>query len=112
MENIDVIMDIIVHAGNARSKAMKAIKQATDKKLDEARELIEEAGKELVKAHQVQTNLIQEETRGNKTEVSLFMVHAQDHFMNALTVRDLAMEIIHLHEIIQKNHCLVRGKEL
>ncbi|WP_020155241.1 PTS lactose/cellobiose transporter subunit IIA [Caldibacillus debilis] len=102
MKNIDVIMDIIVHAGNARSKAMNAIKLAAEQQIDSAKKLIEEAGKDLVNAHQVQTHLIQEETRGNKTEVSLFMVHAQDHLMNAITIKDLASEIIRLHEIIQE----------
>nr|MBO2483090.1 PTS lactose/cellobiose transporter subunit IIA [Bacillaceae bacterium] len=39
-------MDIIVHAGNARSKAMNAIKLAAEQQIDSAKKLIEEAGKD------------------------------------------------------------------
>jgi len=98
MENIQVIMDIIVHGGNARSKAMEAIQQASEGKFEEAVRHLEEAEQELNRAHNVQTCLIQEEARGNKTELSLLMVHAQDHLMNAITVTDLSREIIRLHE--------------
>ncbi len=38
--------------------------------------------------------MIQAESRGEKNEISLLMIHAQDHLMNALTVRELAIEMI------------------
>lgn len=105
MDNLEIIMDIIVHGGNARSKAMEAIKLAKEGKVSQAKTLLDVADKEITCAHHVQTGLIQDETRGNKTDVSLFMVHAQDHLMNAMTIRDMASEIIDLYEIIQNlNH--------
>ncbi|MDU4935752.1 MAG: PTS lactose/cellobiose transporter subunit IIA [Peptostreptococcaceae bacterium] len=36
------------------------------------------------KAHRYQTELIQNEAQGNKTEMSVILVHAQDHIMNAM----------------------------
>ncbi|MFC3389544.1 PTS lactose/cellobiose transporter subunit IIA [Salinicoccus sesuvii] len=89
-------MGIIIHGGNARSSAMNAMVEAKQGNFEVAESLIEEASNELNKAHRIQTDLIQAESRGEKTEVSLLMVHAQDHFMNAMTVRDLAIEIIEL----------------
>nr|WP_281413735.1 PTS lactose/cellobiose transporter subunit IIA [Ornithinibacillus massiliensis] len=96
MENQEVIMGIIIHGGNARSSAMRAIAEAKNANFGEAEKLIEESNEELNKAHRIQTDLIQAESRGEKTEISLLMVHAQDHLMNAMTVRDLAIEIIDL----------------
>ncbi|STY42998.1 Lactose-specific phosphotransferase enzyme IIA component [Listeria grayi] len=51
----------------------------------------------LLEAHHSQTALIQGEARGDRTEVSLLLVHAQDHLMNAITFKDLAKEIVELY---------------
>ncbi|WP_315108933.1 PTS lactose/cellobiose transporter subunit IIA [Clostridium intestinale] len=88
------IMDIIVNGGDARSSCLKAVRCARNGQLQEAEELIKRAEKGLEKAHNVQTSLIQEEIRGEKNEITLLMVHAQDHLMNAITVKELAIEII------------------
>lgn len=98
MNNENVIMGIIMHGGNARSYAMQALQEARESNFEAADKLLEEASNELNLAHQIQTNLIQAEVRGEPVEVSLLMVHAQDHLMNAMTVRDLAQEIIGLHQ--------------
>lgn len=100
MENVNVIMNIIAHAGNARTKAMEAIKLAEENKIEEARLLLNEADDEVKLAHRSQTGLIQDEAKGKRVEVSLFMVHAQDHLMNAITVIDLAEKFINLYEKI------------
>lgn len=88
------IMDIIVRGGDARSSSLKAVKLARQGKWDEVTSMLERAQKSLVKAHNLQTSLIQSEIRGEGSEVSLLMVHAQDHLMNAITVKELATEMI------------------
>lgn len=93
------IMQIIVNGGDARSKALLAIRKARAKHFDEAASLLKEAKQSMGVAHEVQTELIQAETRGEKTEVSLLMVHAQDHLMNAMTVVDLAVELVEDYKI-------------
>lgn len=50
----------------------------------------------LAKAHEVQTEMIVKELNGEGQNVQLLMVHAQDHMMNAMTVRDLAEQIIEI----------------
>lgn len=100
MENIEIIMDIIVHGGNARSKAMEAIRKAAEGQFEDAKNQVETAEVDLHRAHNVQTSLIQEEANGKKTEISLLMIHAQDHLMNAITVVDMAKEMIRLHEML------------
>lgn len=105
MENTSIeqiVMELIVNGGDARSKAMQAIKTAKKGDLKLAKEKIKEANEALSKAHDIQTSLIQNEAAGRHVEVNLLMVHAQDHLMNAMTVRDLAQEIVDMYEEFRK----------
>ena len=97
----EIIMNLILHGGEVRSYSMEAIQAAKRGNIEEAKELIEKADKEQVESHKVQTSLIQNEAAGNKAEVSLLLVHAQDHLMTSMTLKDLAVELIDIHEIIQ-----------
>lgn len=92
-----LVMNLIVDAGSARSYAMHAIQLAKEGKFAEAKEALINADNDMAKAHGMQTDLIQNEAKGNKTEIDLFMVHAQDHIMTAMLARDLAKEIVELH---------------
>ncbi|EDN9305468.1 PTS lactose/cellobiose transporter subunit IIA [Listeria monocytogenes] len=97
MELEQTIMQLIVHGGNAKSDAMLAIEAAKKGDFDVADEQIKNAEAALLEAHHSQTSLIQSEARGEKAEVSLLLVHAQDHLMNAITFKDLAKEIVDLY---------------
>jgi PTS system cellobiose-specific IIA component len=93
-------MMLIVHSGSARSFAFEAIAEAKSGNIDKARDLLAECETEITQAHQIQTNLIQAEARGEETELSLLMVHAQDHLMTSLLMKDLCREFIDLYEKI------------
>ncbi|MFD0770694.1 PTS lactose/cellobiose transporter subunit IIA [Bacillus sp. CGMCC 1.60114] len=88
---------LILHGGNARSSAMEAIQFAKQGKFLEADEKLQEAESELKEAHRLQTTLIQQEAGGEKVELSLLFVHAQDHLMNAITIKELASEFVDLY---------------
>lgn len=88
------IMQLIVNGGDARSMSLRAIQAAENDDFVEADKLLVAAKEAMNKAHEVQTQLIQDEVRGNHVEVTLLMVHAQDHVMNAMTVKELAEHII------------------
>ncbi|GEM04835.1 PTS mannose transporter subunit IIA [Halolactibacillus miurensis] len=93
-----VIMGIITHSGDAKSHAMEAIKAAREGDFEKADDSIKQAERAFVEAHHSQTALLTKEAQGQKTEVSLLMVHAQDHLMTSMTFTDLAKEIIFLHQ--------------
>ncbi|PTM57890.1 PTS lactose/cellobiose transporter subunit IIA [Desmospora activa] len=95
-----IMFQLILHGGNGKSFAMEAIAEAKTGHMSAAREKLRQAGEELHKAHQLHANLIQQEAGGEQTTVTLLMVHAQDHLMNALTVKDLASEMVDLYERI------------
>ncbi len=88
------IMQLITHAGDARSLAIEAIRSAREGNFEEADRLIATCNEKMDEAHQYQTNLIFSETSGNAVPISLLMIHAQDHVMNAMTIKDMAVEMI------------------
>ncbi|EIW19351.1 MULTISPECIES: PTS lactose/cellobiose transporter subunit IIA [Pelosinus] len=89
-----IAFTLILHAGNARSYCFEALSFARIGRHKEAFECLKESTKELQKAHTLQTNLLQTEAKGEKQEMNLLVVHAQDHLMNALLARDLIKEMI------------------
>ena len=100
MDYQEVVFGIIVNSGDARSYAMNAIKKAKEGNIEEAKASLTKSSEFLGKSHDIQTKLIQDEANGKGQDLTLLMAHAQDHFMNALTVRDLAKEFIDLYETI------------
>ncbi|WP_200810780.1 PTS lactose/cellobiose transporter subunit IIA [Garciella nitratireducens] len=93
----EIAFQIILHAGNGRSDAMEAIQEAKEGNFEKADKLIKHACEELAKAHEYQTELIQDEARGKQQPVNIMLVHSQDHLMTAITVKDLAIEIVELY---------------
>ena len=96
----EIVFELIANSGEARSCAMEAIRWAKAGNKEKALQSIEEAEAKLTLAHKQQTGLIQKEAGGQKVETSLLLIHAQDHFMNASTVKTLASEFIALYETI------------
>lgn len=93
----ELIMNLVVEGGNARSLAMEAIQAAKAGEFEEAEKRLQECEEALNEAHKVQTDLIQSEIRGEHIQVMLLMVHAQDHLMDAMVVKDMAQEMIELY---------------
>jgi len=98
-----MIFTIIAHSGDARSSSMEAIGHARAGDFDKAAACLDEANKKLLLVHSEQTKLIQAEAQGQETKLSLLLVHAQDHLMGAMTVRDLAVEFIELYKAMKAN---------
>ncbi|MEC0238250.1 PTS lactose/cellobiose transporter subunit IIA [Paenibacillus kribbensis] len=110
----EIIMGIITNAGVAKSKAMEAIALAQKGQTQLAAERLEEGKDELVKAHKLQTRLIQQEAGGTVHEITLLMVHAQDHLMSAITTKDLAGHMVELYARLNRyeeitNHTSIGG---
>lgn len=93
-----IIMEIIVNGGEAKSKSLEAVECAKKGDFVRAEQLLKLADDKLHAAHEVQTDMIRNEINGDNYHVTLMMVHAQDHVMNASTVRALAEEIIEVYK--------------
>ncbi|PEJ57752.1 MULTISPECIES: PTS lactose/cellobiose transporter subunit IIA [unclassified Bacillus (in: firmicutes)] len=97
-ELYNLSFQLILHSGNARSLAMEAIYTAKEKNFDLAFEKLSEADREFSHAHRFQTQLIQAEAGGEDFDTPILLIHAQDHLMTAMTLKDLAREIIELRQ--------------
>lgn len=97
MDMETIIMELVVNGGNARSKALEAITAAGKGDFTTAEAKMAECQESVIQAHHSQTELLQAEVNGEPTTVTLLMVHAQDHLMNAITVRDLAQQMIQMY---------------
>lgn len=97
MELEKIIMELVVNGGNARSLALEAVDAASRKDFEAAVEKLEECDTALRRAHEFQTDMIRTEAAGEAVPVSLVLIHGQDHLMNAMTVRDLAEQMIRMY---------------
>ena len=95
----DIVMKLIVNAGQARTKAIQALREARACKFEKAEELMKESEEVVNLAHEFQSELL-------RHEVNLIMVHGQDHLMDAITVREMAREMIDLCRQLHEKQCL------
>lgn len=105
------VMELIIHAGEARSDAMEALRAARRYDWATVDAMLAAAGVAARAAHKIQTELIGADEGSGKIPVNLILVHAQDHLMNAMLCRELAEEIVGLHrEIAALKQAIGRGQ--
>ena len=95
--NFESIMDLIMNSGEAKSRAVEAIAAAKSGDFESAQQGLQSAQAALVQAHKSQTGLLTQEAQGDKVELTLLTIHAQDHLMTSIAFVDLAKEIVDLH---------------
>ncbi|KAA8999347.1 PTS lactose/cellobiose transporter subunit IIA [Affinibrenneria salicis] len=100
----NTVMEIIVNAGQTRSLCFEALQAARDGDFPLAQARLQEADQFSRVAHRVQTRLIEQDAGEGKTPMTLIMVHAQDHLMNAILARELTGEMLALY---QRLHAVV-----
>lgn len=98
-----ICFSIISTVGTAKSLFIEAITCARNKEYDKANELINEGEKIFASGHDTHLDLIKEESSGNKLNLSLLLVHAEDQLMNAETFKILALEFIELYKKVNQN---------
>lgn len=98
-KTVEQSMQLILHSGTGRSMAIEAVRELMkDGNVQAAKEKIAEAGKEIGEAHDIQTAMMSAECDGQPVEKSILLIHAQDHFMTALSVRDMAQLMVEMYE--------------
>ncbi|MEI5992740.1 PTS lactose/cellobiose transporter subunit IIA [Candidatus Enterococcus mansonii] len=102
------VMQIIVYAGNAKSLAMNAIKEAKTGEIAKAQNMLEESKSNLKIAHQHHTDILQQFATNPDEPTNMFLTHAQDHMMAAITATDFTKEFIDLHEELQQLRRLMK----
>jgi PTS system cellobiose-specific IIA component len=103
MDVLETAMSIIAGAGDSKSYSMEAIYKAREGNYEEAYLSLDKAVEALKDTHSIQTGLISKEIQGEQTEITLLMVHAQDHLMSAVMFKDLATEFVKMYEKFSNN---------
>jgi PTS system cellobiose-specific IIA component len=96
MEMEQIVMQIIIHAGEAKAYSYDALHKASAGDFEASDILIEKANEAISKSHAVQTQLLQKEAEGENIKISMLFIHAQDHLMTAISEKNLIVEIIKL----------------
>jgi cellobiose PTS system EIIA component len=76
-----------------------------------ADELLKDSRQAFADAHEVQTALISDEVSGKSVPITLLMMHAQDHIMNAESIYDLGCQIVELCRQLDLNRQQQRRKQ-
>ncbi|APQ96536.1 PTS lactose/cellobiose transporter subunit IIA [Clostridium botulinum] len=94
------IMNIIINAGDCKNHSYRALKNVNEGNYEEADKELQLANDALAKAHDGQTLFLHKEANGEKIDISVLFVHAQDHLMSAITEKNLIEEIIELRKVV------------
>lgn len=93
-----VAFGIILSSGNARTIVHEAFAAMREGDYDKAEQLLEDANADMLEAHHAQTDLLQEYASGTEIKIEIIMVHAQDHLMTTMTLREVALEMLALYK--------------
>lgn len=98
-----IAMKVIMDAGDGRVKIDEALAALAIGDLSGAEVLLKEAEAFLVKAHNAQTEVIQNQVGGENTEYSLLFVHAQDTLMTITTELRMTQKMIPIVKMLLNN---------
>ena len=99
MEGIEMTcFQIISSVGMARGSYIEAIDLANEGKFEEAEAKIKEGEEFFVQGHTAHAELIQKEASGNRVEVVLLLLHADDQLMSAENFKIIAEKFIALNK--------------
>jgi PTS system cellobiose-specific IIA component len=101
MEELELaIMNIIINAGDCKNHAYMALNNVNEGNYEEADKEMQLANDALAKAHDGQTMFLHKEANGEKIDMSVLFVHAQDHLMTAITEKNLIEQIMELRKVV------------
>jgi len=91
------MIEIVALSGDARTKLLNAVKKAKDGDFAGAQALVDDAQGLLNDAHNSQTDLLTAEARGEVTTPTILLVHAQDHLMTTMLLRDVIEALMDIY---------------
>lgn len=98
-ENIGMIgFEIVAYAGDARSSLLEAIKCAKKGEFDKIDDLVKDAQENLNIAHAKQTEMLALDAQGKDLEIGFIMIHAQDHLMTTMLLKDIVYDICEIYK--------------
>lgn len=98
-EDLDLIaFQIIGNSGEARTLIHEAFDKMRMDEFDVANEKLQEAETFINAAHLAQTDLLHHYANDEQITMEIIMIHAQDHLMTTMTLKEVAHEMLHLYQ--------------
>ena len=99
MDKLELVsFQLISNVGEARSALFEAMRAAREECFEEADKLVRDAEDSLIKAHESHSSLIMQEASGDKVQISLLLMHAEDQLMTTELLKGMAKEVILTHK--------------
>jgi PTS system cellobiose-specific IIA component len=95
----ETIFKIISNVGMAKSKYIEALNIAKNGDFQKAAQCFTEGDGFLIHGHKIHSQLVQQEAAGKAPSLSLLLVHAEDQFMSAETVKLFVKELIEVYRV-------------
>lgn len=105
-----IVFSIVGNAGEAKSLAQEALALSFEGNFTEAEDVLKKSNEAILKAHAIQTDLIQKEAAGESTPITMLFVHAQDHLMTAISEKELIKKMIIQNKKIFELEKLIKEK--
>lgn len=96
-----VSFQLISYAGEAFSTFYEAVEEARKGNFELAHKKMEEGEKLLNEGHKAQMNLLASEANGQDMELSVILIHAQDHLMTTIMYQRIAKQLIGILEEVR-----------
>ena len=91
-----ILFQMILHAGSARSFAKEAGQYAEENDWEAAEKALLDANEEQNLAHKVNTTIITKAARGEEMEISVLLIHSLDLLMLAWAEIDYTEQYLHV----------------
>ena len=99
-QQVDIAFKIINQVAASKKTINDAIALAREGKIKEANDKVKQARNELGEAQRFHGDLVQKEAAGEKFNVTLLLMHAEDQMMTTENLIMIATEMIHMYEKI------------
>lgn len=99
----EICFSIISSAGTARSFYIEAISEAEEGNFEQANKLVLEGKEVFGTCHKEHFEMIQKEANGEKNQIGLLLIHAEDQLMSAEAFGILAEKFITLYHKVNES---------
>lgn len=89
--------EIVAYAGEARGYLVEALHNAKNKDFNSIDELLKRSDECLNLAHKSQTEMLFLEANGEFSDITVIMVHGQDHLMTTMLLREILENLIDIY---------------
>lgn len=98
MDNAELVcLQIITDVGNARSKYIEAIQEAKIGNYEGCNELLRQGNESYQRGYRKHAELVGKEAEGQKADLSLLLIHAEDQLMSAESFKLLCNEFVDVY---------------